>query len=147
MAWGAKVNPESLFLVSYLLVAVSLLSFMVENYHRLNILSLLGHSLFFCPDFSCSWDFDVPLLDLLGQLLRKAFENYDLEHMITAFLIARQAALEGPAVFMPYSEWLKVRASGSVWKNMGWKMLLLVSKWKRSKEAASVFSHLTCPNG
>ncbi|XP_066493037.1 Fanconi anemia group A protein [Tiliqua scincoides] len=52
--------------------------------------------------------------DLLGQLLRKAFENYDLEHMITAFLIVRQAALEGPAVFMPYSEWFKVAfGSGS----------------------------------
>lgn len=48
-------------------------------------------------------------LDLLSHLLIKAFENYDMENMITAFLIARQAALEGPAVFMPYSEWFKVR--------------------------------------
>lgn len=48
-------------------------------------------------------------LDLLRHLLIKAFENYDMENMITAFLIARQAALEGPAVFMPYSEWFKVR--------------------------------------
>ncbi|KAF1552131.1 Fanconi anemia group A protein, partial [Eudyptes schlegeli] len=45
--------------------------------------------------------------DLLSHLLIKAFENYDMENMITAFLIARQAALEGPAVFMPYSEWFK----------------------------------------
>ncbi|NXU52309.1 FANCA protein, partial [Turnix velox] len=45
--------------------------------------------------------------DLLSHLLMKAFENYDMESMITAFLIARQAALEGPAVFMPYSEWFK----------------------------------------
>ncbi|XP_054245618.1 Fanconi anemia group A protein [Indicator indicator] len=45
--------------------------------------------------------------DLLSQLLLKAFENYDMENLITAFLIARQAALEGPAVFMPYSEWFK----------------------------------------
>ncbi|XP_065601389.1 Fanconi anemia group A protein [Cyrtonyx montezumae] len=45
--------------------------------------------------------------DLLNHLLIKAFENYDMENMITAFLIARQAALEGPAVFMPYSEWFK----------------------------------------
>jgi len=49
------------------------------------------------------------LLDLLSHLLIKSFENYDMENMITAFLIARQAALEGPAVFMPYSEWFKVR--------------------------------------
>ncbi|NXP10946.1 FANCA protein, partial [Thinocorus orbignyianus] len=45
--------------------------------------------------------------DLLSHLLIKAFENYDMENMITAFLIARQAALEGPGVFMPYSEWFK----------------------------------------
>ncbi|XP_051485736.1 Fanconi anemia group A protein [Apus apus] len=45
--------------------------------------------------------------DLLSHLLMKAFENYDMENLITAFLIARQAALEGPAVFMPYSEWFK----------------------------------------
>ncbi|NXG66929.1 FANCA protein, partial [Hemiprocne comata] len=45
--------------------------------------------------------------DLLSHLLIKAFENYDMENLITAFLIARQAALEGPAVFMPYSEWFK----------------------------------------
>ncbi|XP_061226342.1 Fanconi anemia group A protein [Neopsephotus bourkii] len=45
--------------------------------------------------------------DLLSHLLIKAFGNYDVENMITAFLIARQAALEGPAVFMPYSKWFK----------------------------------------
>ncbi|GAB0195386.1 Fanconi anemia group A protein [Grus japonensis] len=45
--------------------------------------------------------------ELLSHLLTKAFENYDMENMITAFLMARQAALEGPAVFMPYSEWFK----------------------------------------
>ncbi|NWR56173.1 FANCA protein, partial [Bucorvus abyssinicus] len=45
--------------------------------------------------------------DLLSHLLMKAFESYDMENLITAFLIARQAALEGPAVFMPYSEWFK----------------------------------------
>ncbi|KAL9839720.1 Fanconi anemia group A protein isoform 2-T2 [Geothlypis trichas] len=45
--------------------------------------------------------------DLLSHLLLKAFGNYDMENMITAFLLARQAALEGPAVFMPYSEWFK----------------------------------------
>lgn len=50
-------------------------------------------------------------LDLLSHLLLKAFGNYDMENMITAFLLARQAALEGPAVFMPYSEWFKVRLS------------------------------------
>ncbi|KAJ6657203.1 hypothetical protein lerEdw1_002792 [Lerista edwardsae] len=63
--------------------------------------------------------------DLLGRLLRKAFENFDLEPLITAFLIARQAALEGPAVFVPYSEWFKVRGGASG----GWKGVALWLGW------------------
>ncbi|XP_070617850.1 Fanconi anemia group A protein isoform X2 [Erythrolamprus reginae] len=45
---------------------------------------------------------------LLGGLLRRAFADYDLESLITAFLIVRQAALEGPALFPPYAEWFKL---------------------------------------
>ncbi|XP_074438752.1 Fanconi anemia group A protein isoform X2 [Larus michahellis] len=56
----------------------------------------------------CQAEAEQLFKDLLSHLLIKAFENYDMENMITAFLIARQAALEGPAVFMPYSEWFKV---------------------------------------
>ncbi|XP_066570008.1 Fanconi anemia group A protein isoform X2 [Amia ocellicauda] len=48
------------------------------------------------------------LKDLLTRLLSNAFEAYDLESMITAFLLARQASLEGPAVFMSYTEWYKL---------------------------------------
>ncbi|NXP44747.1 FANCA protein, partial [Heliornis fulica] len=55
----------------------------------------------------CQADATQLIKDLLSRLLAKAFENYDMENMITAFLIARQAALEGPAVFTPYSEWFK----------------------------------------
>ncbi|KAM9374066.1 Fanconi anemia group A protein [Phaethornis superciliosus] len=55
----------------------------------------------------CQAEAEQLFKDLLSQLLMKAFENYDMENMVTAFLIARQAALEGPAVFMPYSEWFK----------------------------------------
>ncbi|NWU75115.1 FANCA protein, partial [Onychorhynchus coronatus] len=55
----------------------------------------------------CQAEAEQLFKDLLSHLLLKAFENYDMENMITAFLIARQAALEGPAVFMPYSEWFK----------------------------------------
>ncbi|NXR05609.1 FANCA protein, partial [Semnornis frantzii] len=55
----------------------------------------------------CQVEAEQLFKDLLSQLLLKAFENYDMENLITAFLIARQAALEGPAVFMPYSEWFK----------------------------------------
>uniref|UniRef100_A0A7M4EK94 FA complementation group A n=1 Tax=Crocodylus porosus TaxID=8502 RepID=A0A7M4EK94_CROPO len=51
--------------------------------------------------------------DLLSRLLTKAFENYDMENIITAFLIVRQAALEGPAVFMPYAEWFKASFGNS----------------------------------
>ncbi|XP_044515316.1 Fanconi anemia group A protein [Gracilinanus agilis] len=46
--------------------------------------------------------------DLLAHLMTKAFESYDLESMITAFLIARQAALEGPYVFISYADWFKI---------------------------------------
>ncbi|NWX36771.1 FANCA protein, partial [Notiomystis cincta] len=55
----------------------------------------------------CQAEAEQLFKDLLSHLLLQAFGNYDMENMITAFLIARQAALEGPAVFMPYSEWFK----------------------------------------
>ncbi|NWU91277.1 FANCA protein, partial [Upupa epops] len=55
----------------------------------------------------CQAEAEQLFRDLLSHLLIKAFENYDMENLITAFLIARQAALEGPAIFMPYSEWFK----------------------------------------
>ncbi|XP_040185575.1 Fanconi anemia group A protein isoform X2 [Rana temporaria] len=45
--------------------------------------------------------------DLLSRLLSQAFETYELEYLITAFLIARQAALEGPAAFTSYTDWFK----------------------------------------
>ncbi|XP_051884717.1 Fanconi anemia group A protein-like [Pristis pectinata] len=47
------------------------------------------------------------LKELLANLLINSFENYELESIITAFLLVRQAALEGPAVFISYSEWFK----------------------------------------
>ena len=46
--------------------------------------------------------------ELLSKLLKSAFEGYNLESMITAFLLARQGALEGPALFPSYSHWFKV---------------------------------------
>lgn len=46
--------------------------------------------------------------ELLSRLLTSAFESYDLENMITAFLLARQAALEGPSIFPSYTDWFKV---------------------------------------
>ncbi|NXL83252.1 FANCA protein, partial [Alectura lathami] len=61
----------------------------------------------------CQAEAEPLFRELLSHLLIKAFENYDMENMITAFLIARQAALEGPAVFMPYSEWFKASFGSS----------------------------------
>lgn len=48
------------------------------------------------------------LTELLSRLLTSAFESYDLEKMITVFLLARQGALEGPSVFPSYTDWFKV---------------------------------------
>lgn len=81
---------------------------------------------------SKGWGYCFVFLDLLSHLLIKAFENYDMENMITAFLIARQAALEGPAVFMPYSEWFKVRLN---------KTWLLIFKYVRNLCIRNAFLH------
>ncbi|CAF98927.1 unnamed protein product, partial [Tetraodon nigroviridis] len=53
------------------------------------------------------------LKELLSRQLTSAFESYDLENMITAFLLARQGALEGPGVFPSYTDWFKMSFSGS----------------------------------
>ncbi|XP_061677787.1 Fanconi anemia group A protein isoform X4 [Syngnathoides biaculeatus] len=50
---------------------------------------------------------------LLSRLLTNAFEGYDLENMITAFLLARQAALQGHGIFLTYSDWFKECFGGS----------------------------------
>ncbi|KAM9375887.1 LOW QUALITY PROTEIN: Fanconi anemia group A protein [Pholidichthys leucotaenia] len=52
------------------------------------------------------------LKELLSKLLSSAFEGYDLENMITAFLLARQGALEGPGIFPSYSDWFKMSFGG-----------------------------------
>ncbi|KAM4734789.1 Fanconi anemia group A protein isoform 2-T2 [Anableps anableps] len=52
------------------------------------------------------------LRELLSRLLSSAFEGYDLEKLITAFLLARQGALEGAGVFPSYSHWFKMSFGG-----------------------------------
>ncbi|XP_037538601.1 Fanconi anemia group A protein [Nematolebias whitei] len=52
------------------------------------------------------------LREMLSRLLSSAFEGYDLENMITAFLLARQGALEGPRIFPSYSDWFKMSFGG-----------------------------------
>ncbi|XP_018594777.2 Fanconi anemia group A protein isoform X3 [Scleropages formosus] len=67
-----------------------------------HVLSFLSTLLVYYPQAQRS------LIELLSRLLSSAFEGYDLENMITSFLLARQGALEGPAVFPSYSEWFKM---------------------------------------
>ncbi|XP_077423750.1 Fanconi anemia group A protein isoform X2 [Vanacampus margaritifer] len=50
---------------------------------------------------------------LLSRLLTCAFDGYDLESMITAFLLARQGALQGPAIFPSYTDWFKESFGGA----------------------------------
>lgn len=46
-------------------------------------------------------------------MMARAFESYHLDSMVTAFLIVRQATLEGPYVFPSYADWFKVSYLGS----------------------------------
>ncbi|XP_053772174.1 Fanconi anemia group A protein isoform X2 [Desmodus rotundus] len=45
--------------------------------------------------------------DWVARLLARAFESFDLDSMVTVFLVVRQAALEGPSVFPPYADWFQ----------------------------------------
>ncbi|CAL8262683.1 unnamed protein product [Merluccius merluccius] len=77
--------------------------------HEVNwqhVLCFLSTLLVFNPDAQAR------LRELLGRLLTSAFEGYDLENMVTAFLLARQGALEGPNFFPSYSEWFKLSFGG-----------------------------------
>ncbi|KAF5892699.1 Fanconi anemia group A protein isoform X1, partial [Clarias magur] len=58
-------------------------------------------------------DTQACLKELLSRMLSSAFHSYDVEKMITAFLLARQGALEGPAIFPSYSDWFKLSFGGA----------------------------------
>ena len=47
-------------------------------------------------------------LGWVTRLLTRAFESWDLDSMVLAFLVVRQAALEGPAFFPSYATWFQV---------------------------------------
>lgn len=47
-------------------------------------------------------------LDWTARWLARAFENFDLDSMVTVFLLVRQAALEGPSLFPSYADWFQV---------------------------------------
>ncbi|CAB1323429.1 unnamed protein product [Coregonus sp. 'balchen'] len=66
---------------------------------------------------------------LLSRLLSSAFEGYDLENMITAFLLARQGALEGPGVFPSYSEWFKASPLRAYYHGNSKKSLVFLLKF------------------
>ncbi|XP_053175938.1 Fanconi anemia group A protein [Scomber japonicus] len=77
--------------------------------HEVNwkhILCFLSTLLIYNPSAESS------LRELLSRLLISAFEGYDLENVITAFLLARQGALEGPGIFPSYSDWFKMSFGG-----------------------------------
>ncbi|XP_063653596.1 Fanconi anemia group A protein isoform X4 [Pan troglodytes] len=48
------------------------------------------------------------LEDWVARLMAQAFESCQLDSMVTAFLVVRQAALEGPSAFLSYADWFKV---------------------------------------
>ncbi|XP_044125956.1 Fanconi anemia group A protein isoform X2 [Bufo gargarizans] len=78
----------------------------------------------------CQPDAQLLVTGLLGRLLAQAFETYELEYLITAFLIARQAALEGPAAFTSYTEWFKCTfGAASSYQNATKKSLLFLLKF------------------
>ncbi|KAM5207637.1 Fanconi anemia group A protein isoform 2-T2 [Hipposideros larvatus] len=45
--------------------------------------------------------------DWAARLLARAFESFDLDSIVTVFLVVRQAALEGPSVFLSYADWFQ----------------------------------------
>ncbi|XP_063469123.1 Fanconi anemia group A protein isoform X4 [Symphalangus syndactylus] len=47
------------------------------------------------------------LEDWVARLMAQAFESCQLDSMVTAFLVVRQAALEGPSAFLSYADWFK----------------------------------------
>ncbi|XP_032140639.1 Fanconi anemia group A protein isoform X3 [Sapajus apella] len=47
------------------------------------------------------------LKDWVARLMVQAFESCQLDNMVTAFLVVRQAALEGPSAFQSYADWFK----------------------------------------
>ncbi|XP_021112194.1 Fanconi anemia group A protein isoform X10 [Heterocephalus glaber] len=51
--------------------------------------------------------------DWVARLMAGAFESFHLDSMVTAFLVVRQAALEGPAAFPPYADWFKASFGSS----------------------------------
>ncbi|KAM6946381.1 Fanconi anemia group A protein [Aplochiton taeniatus] len=131
--WGFAETPPLLTSLFRKLAVVStvdqLLSHLqqVLEIHEVNwqhVLSFLSTLLVYNPNAQSS------LKELLSRLLSSAFESFDLENMITAFLLARQGALEGPAFFPSYSDWFKMSfGSTSGYHGNGKKSLVFLLKF------------------
>nr|XP_013005009.1 Fanconi anemia group A protein isoform X13 [Cavia porcellus] len=68
--------------------------------------------------------------DWVAHLMAVAFESFHLDSMVTAFLIVRQAALEGPAVFPSYADWFKASfGSSSGYHSCSKKALVFLFKF------------------
>lgn len=110
-----KTSPLLTSLFCQLTVVFSMEELFVDlqqilSTHEVNwrhVLSFLSTVLVYNPSAQTS------LGELLNVLLSAAFQSYDLESIITAFLLARQGALEGPAVFASYTNWFKMCFGGS----------------------------------
>ncbi|KAI5276850.1 Fanconi Anemia Group A Protein [Manis pentadactyla] len=61
----------------------------------------------------CSPEAQSLVTDWVARLLARAFESYSLDSMATAFLVARQAALEGPPAFLSYADWFQASFGGA----------------------------------
>ena len=46
---------------------------------------------------------------MVSSILKTSLEECEQEGLITSFLIARQASLEGPHIFPSYQDWFQVR--------------------------------------
>ncbi|KAK1330595.1 hypothetical protein QTO34_010791 [Cnephaeus nilssonii] len=63
--------------------------------------------------------------DWVTCLLARAFESFDLDCMVTLFLVVRQAALEGPSVFPSYADWFQASFGSSRGHHCGSKKALV----------------------
>ncbi|KAM5297919.1 Fanconi anemia group A protein [Glossophaga mutica] len=63
--------------------------------------------------------------DWVARLLARAFESFDLDSMVTVFLVVRQAALEGPSVFPPYADWFQAAFGSTRGHHCGSKKALV----------------------
>uniref|UniRef100_A0A8D0YFP3 Fanconi anemia group A protein n=1 Tax=Sus scrofa TaxID=9823 RepID=A0A8D0YFP3_PIG len=65
----------------------------------------------------------------VARLLARAFESCDLDSMVSAFLVVRQAAQEGPAAFPPYADWFQASFGSARYHGCSKKALVFLFKF------------------